>query len=75
MATGQVLNQQNALATIPQDAMIAEGTQAFKATLNGPDMHEAIEGLKQSVPNVKSIAPKPAACLVTANPESLTVVQ
>jgi len=67
--------QQNALAYVPRDAMKAEVTQDIKAILNAPDMHYALEALKQSITKYKSIAPKLAAWMETAIPESLTVMQ
>ena len=40
--------QQNALAYVPRDAMKPEVTRDIKASLNAPDMHYALEALKQS---------------------------
>ena len=67
--------QQNALAYVPRDAMKPEVTRDIKAILNAPDMHYALEALKQSVTKYKSIAPRLAAWMETAIPESLTVMQ
>ena len=54
--------------------MKAEVTRDIKAILNAPDMHYALEALKQNVTKYKSIAPKLAAWM-EAIPESLTVIQ
>ena len=67
--------QQNALAYVPRDAMKAEVTRDIKAILNAPDMHYALEALKQSVTKYKLIAPRLAAWMETTIPESLTVMQ
>ena len=67
--------QQNALAYVPRDAMKPEVTRDIKAILNAPDMHYALEALKINVTKYKSIAPRLAAWMETAIPESLTVMQ
>ena len=67
--------QQNALVTIPRDAMKAEGTRDISAIPNAGKMYYALEGIKVNVAKVKSIAPKRSAWLETALAESLTVME
>ena len=66
---------ENALATIPQAAKKAEGTLDKQAILNLPDMHCAIEALKQKGAKAKPLAPKLAVWMESGIPESLTVKQ
>ena len=55
--------------------MKAEGTRKSKAIPNPANMHYALEGLKENVAKVKSMAPKRRAWMETALAESLTVMQ
>lgn len=70
----QIYILQNALAYVPRDAMKPKVTQDIKAILNAPDKHYALEALMQIVTKYKSIAPKLAAWMEAAIPESLTVM-
>lgn len=55
--------------------MKAEGTRKSKAIPNAANMHYALDGLKENVAKVKSMAPKRTAWMETALAESLTVMQ